>query len=52
MEIEQKGPQLKTNALAIFPMADNAAYQCMENGGEKHGHIDMFVAHCVCEVQC
>ena len=52
MEIEQKGPQLKTNALAIFPMADNAAYQCMENGGGKHAHIDMFVAHCVCQVQC
>ena len=24
---------LKTNAHANFPMAENAAYQCMENGG-------------------
>ena len=24
----------------------------MENGGGKHAHIDMFVAHCVCRVQC
>ena len=33
-------------------MAENAAYQSMENGGEKHTHIDMFVAHCACRVQC
>ena len=33
-------------------MAENAAYQCMENGGGKHAHIDMFVAHSACRVQC
>ena len=42
---------LETNAHANFPMAENAAYQCMENGGGKHTHIDMFVAHCACRVQ-
>ena len=52
MEIEQTARPLETNAHANFPMADNAAYQCMENGGGKHAHIDMFVAHCACRVQC
>ena len=23
-----------------------------ENGGFKHAHVDMFVAHCACQVQC
>ena len=52
MEIEQTARPLETNALANFFMAENAAYQCMENGGGKHAHIDMFVAHCACRVQC
>ena len=52
MEIEQTVRQLKTNAHANFPMAENAAYQCMENGGGKRAHIDTFVAHCVCLVKC
>ena len=52
MEIEQTARQLETNSHANFPMAENAAYQCMENGGGKHAQIDMFVAHCVCRVQC
>ena len=52
MEIEQTAHPLETNAHANFPMAENAAYQCMENGVEKHSHIDMFVAHCACRVQC
>ena len=52
MEIEQTARPLGTNVHANFPMAENAAYQCMENGGGKHTHIDMFVAHCVCRVQC
>ena len=43
---------LETNAHANFLMAENAAYQCMENGGVKYAHIDMFVAHCACWVQC
>ena len=42
---------LETNAHANFPMAENAAYQCMENGGGKHAHIDIFVAHCACWLQ-
>ena len=52
MEIEQTARPLETNAHAYFPMAENAAYQGMENGGGKHAHIDMFVAHCACRVQC
>ena len=52
MEIEQTVRPLETNANANFPMAENAAYECMENGGEKHTHIDMFMAHCVCRIQC
>ena len=52
MEIEQTARQLETNSHANFPMAENAAYQCIENGWEKHAHIDRFVAHCVCRVQC
>ena len=52
MEIEQTARPLETNAHANFPMAVNAAYQCMENGGGKHAHLDMFVAHCSCLVQC
>ena len=52
MEIEQTTRPLETNAHANFPMAENAAYQCMEKGGVKHAHIDMFEAHCACRVQC
>ena len=52
MEIEQTARLLETNAHANFPMAENAAYQCMENGRRKHAHIDMFVAHCECLVHC
>ena len=40
MEIEQTARPLETNAHANFPMAENAVYQCMENGGGKHAHID------------
>ena len=52
MEIKQTARPLETNAHANFPMAENAAYQYMENGGRKHAHIDMFVTHCACRVQC
>ena len=52
MEIEQTARPLETNAHANFNMAENAAYQCMENGRGKHAHIDMFVVHCACRVQC
>ena len=52
MEIEQTARPLETNAHANFPIAENAAYQCNENGGGKHAHIDMFVAHCACREQC
>ena len=52
MEIEQTARPLETNAHANFPMEENTAYQCMENGGRKHAHIDKFVAHCACRVQC
>ena len=52
MEIEQTARPLETNAYANFPMAENAAYQCMENGGGKDAHIDIFVALCACRAQC
>ena len=52
MEIEQTARPLETNAHAKFPMAENAAYQCMENGGGKHAYIDMSVAHFACRVKC
>ena len=52
MEIVQTARPLETNARANFPMVENVAYQCMENNGEKHAHIDTFVAHCACLVQC
>ena len=52
MEIEQTDCPLETKAHANFLMAENAAYECMENGGGKHAHIDMFVAYCACRVQC
>ena len=51
MEIEQTASPLETNTHANYPMAENAAYQCMENGGGKHAHIDIFVAHCACRVK-
>ena len=51
MEIEQTVRPLEINAHANFPVAENTAYQCMENGGGKLAHIDMFVAHCACRVQ-
>ena len=52
VEIVQTARPLETNAHANLPMAENAAYQCMENGGGKHAHIDMFVAHLASCVQC
>ena len=52
MEIEQTARPLETNAHANFPMAENAAYQCIENGGWKLAHIDRFVAHFARLVQC
>ena len=51
MEIEETARLLGTTAHDNFPMAENAVYQSMENGGRKHAHIDMFVAHCACRVQ-
>ena len=52
MEIVQTARPLESNAHAKFPMAENGGYQCMENGGGKPAHIDMFVSHCSCRVQC
>ena len=52
MEIEQTSRPLETNAHSNFPMAENEEYQCMENGGGKQAHIDMFVSHCACREQC
>ena len=52
MEIEKTARPLETNAHTNLHMAENAAYQCMEIGGGKHAQMFMFVAHCVCRVQC
>ena len=46
VEIGQTAYKLETNARANFPLAENLAYQCMENGVEKHAHAVIFVAHC------
>ena len=46
VEIEQTPHKLETNARANFPMAENLAYQCRENGEEKYAHADISVAHC------
>ena len=35
VEIGQTAHKLETNAHANFPMAENLAYQCMENGGRN-----------------
>ena len=35
VEIGQTAHKLETNAHAKFPMAENLAYQCMENGGRN-----------------
>ena len=46
VEIGQTAHKLETNARANLPLAENLAYQCMENGVEKHAHADILVAHC------
>ena len=35
VEIGQTAHKLETNARANFPIAENLAYQCMENGGRN-----------------
>ena len=50
-EIGQTAHKLEKNARANFPMAENLAFQCMENGVEKHAHADIFVAHCGFQAQ-
>ena len=35
VEIGQTAHKLETNARATFPMAENMAYQCVENGGRN-----------------
>ena len=51
VEIGQTAHKLETNARANFPMAENLAYQCMENEWEKHTHADIFVTHCGFQAQ-
>ena len=51
VEIGETAHKLETNARANFHMAENFSYQCMENGGEKHTHANIFVAHCYFQVQ-
>ena len=52
VEIGRTAHKLETNAHANFPMTENLAYRCMKNGGEKHAHTDIFVAHCGFQAQC
>ena len=35
VKIEQTAHKLETNDLPNFPMAENLAYQCMQNGGRN-----------------
>ena len=51
VEIEQTAHKLETNARSNFPMAENLPYQCMVNGGKKHAHADILVAHCGFQAQ-
>ena len=51
VEIGKTAHKLETNARANFPMAENLAYQCMENGGKKQAHADIFVADCDFQAQ-
>ena len=41
VEIGPTAHKLETNARANFPTAENLAYQCMENGGQKHAQADI-----------
>ena len=51
VEIGQTAHKLETNARANFLMAENLAYQCMENGEVKLANADIFVAHCGFQAQ-
>ena len=51
VEIGQTAHKLETNARANFPMAENLAYQSLENRGDKHAHAYIFVAHCGFQAQ-
>ena len=51
VEFGQTAHKLETNARDNFLMAENLAYQCMENGWEEHAHADIFVAHCGFQAQ-
>ena len=51
VEIGKTAHKLETKARANFHMAENLAYQCMENEAEKHDHADIFVAHCGFQAQ-
>ena len=51
VKIGKTAHKLETNARANFSMAENLAYQCFENGGEKHAHAFIFVAHCGFQAQ-
>ena len=51
VENGQTAHKLVTNARANYLMAENLAYPCIENGGEKHTHVDIFVAHCGFQAQ-
>ena len=51
VEIGQTAHKLETNERANFPMAENLAYLCIENGGEKDAHVEIIVAHCGFQAQ-
>ena len=51
VEIGQTAHKLETNARANFPMAENLAYQCMENKGRNMPTLIFFVAHCGFQAQ-
>ena len=51
VETGQTAHNLETNAHTTFPMAENLAYQYMENSGRNIAHTEIFAAHCGFQVQ-
>ena len=46
VEIGQTAHKLETNARANIPMAENLAYQCMENGRRNMPTLIFYMADC------
>ena len=51
VEIGHVAHKLDTNGRANYPMAENLAYQCMENRGRNMPTLIIFVSHCGFQAQ-